>query len=225
VVSEAKWWLIVISLFCSIGTETTVSYWITLIVRADLYGSDKDDESCGAGEESSLITILLTIIPFTLQGLAPLIVRRLDVRDPARMAALLKIGSGAMLLSWTGTRNLGFVFGFASICVSTFLNGPTNGLALAVALSYFDRSLGSVVASLTNVSLSFGLFVVPLITGILLDAFGYGWGIAFVGSLLMTAGIILLFVPPIIENRSTLSASGSRGRSYLISSDLSYITI
>ena len=197
-VLNKTWVLASLAGMLTIGVFNVMTVWITMIIHDTLYGDDDadddDSKTCGSKNGNATAAILLTAIPYSLACALCFGLHwydnRIGIRNRPRFAARIFLAVALFLVSWLGTKAISFVTGFLSLVFAVGLQSLATSCNVAMITCLFDVEARSRTISLANIVLSIGALVFPPIVGALVDAYGYGAAVLFLGSLIGIAAIL-----------------------------------
>ena len=198
-VSKSKeFWIIQVNSIVRGALIMAAFYWTTLLIDDMLNGSDDDDDddTCASSDSTSVASVLLTAVPFTICAIFAVWFGHATARVKNRpwLAGWIMAFSGLFLYGWVIFRHVCFTCALLSFSfgISCFMS--LNALIIGLVGSYYGRETRATAIALFNTVNGVGMIVGPIMLGYIVDQHGYGVAVTILAVITFVSSLALLFV-------------------------------
>ena len=206
VVNNKNFWIISFNGIIRSVLITATFYWTTLIIDEMLNGDDDDDDddTCASSKSTSITSVALTAIPFTICAAFSLWFGHVtaNVKNRPRLAGWIMASSGLFLYGWVIFKHISFVCALLSFSLGISFFVSLDALIVGLVGSYYDKETKATALALFNTLNGVGWTVGPIIIGIVVDHQGYGIAVTCLSIAALIGGMALLNVTdPLITQK------------------------
>ena len=198
VVNNKNFWIIAFNGVIRSVLITATFYWTTLIIDEMLNGDDEDDDddTCASSKSTSITSVALTAIPFTICAVFSLWFGHItaNVKNRPRLAGWIMASSGLFLYGWVIFKHISFVCALFSFSFGISFFVSLDALIVGLVGSYYDKETKATALALFNTLNGVGWTVGPIIIGIIVDYQGYGVAVTCLSIAALIGGMALLTV-------------------------------
>ena len=196
VTENRNFWIIILNSTIRGALLATVVYWTTLIIDEMLNGDAGDSDSCSSSESTSVASVALTAVPFTIAAVFSLCFGRLttNVRNRSRLAGRIMASSGLFLYGWVILRHASFVCALLSFSLGISCFVSLNALIVGLVGSYYDKDTKATALAFLNTFTGAGMIIGPIFVGYIVEHNGYGMAVTCLSISALIGGLALLTV-------------------------------
>ena len=196
VIENSNFWIIVLNSTIRGVLLATVVYWTTLIIDEMLNGDANNNDTCSSSESTSIASVALTAIPFTIAAIFSLWFGRVttNVRNRSRLAGWIMASSGLFLYGWVILRHVSFVCALLSFSFGISCFVSLNALIVGLVGSYYDKEIKATALALLNTFTGAGMIIGPLFVGYIVERKNYGVAVTCLSISALIGGLALLTV-------------------------------